>query len=595
MKIRRVRVGNGATAWIRPATMYPGGPRTYHSPMPIHRRLPTFLRTAPLWGALATLPAAAVAQQPFTAWQETGAGSPLEDYLRSLQLLDSAATEPWSLRAFSPVQLERMAPGPARHPWAARFRFAHDSGTGAELRLVRPRTTAWYNGAYPVGGNDGAVWAGRGVTVAAEGGAALRWGPLTAIVAPVAFWAQNAAYPILDNGRDGPLRWGDAQWSTDVDYPQRFGDQAYGRVDLGQTQVRLDGFGISLGASNAHEWWGPAQRFPFLLGNNAAGFPHVFLGTSRPANLWIARAHGRILWGRVEDSGFWEPDGGVMRESRFVTGLALVVQPRGLEQLELGAARFFHAPWPDEGMPGRYLWRSFEGFLKSRIATVDNQIPTDDRSIDGENQLASVFARLAFPGSGFEMFAELGREDHPWDTRNLLVSPDEQSSVTIGFRKAWRRPADQMVVLRAEAINFQQGSIDRAFWGGRNATPIYVHGAGSNQGHTHRGQLLGAGVGVASAAGAFAALDRYDPSGRWTLEWSRIVRQEVARLSVQEPPDPAIRNGSDVIHTLGVERLLFRGPLDVLAGVSGSYNFNRDFAEDRGSLGIRVSLAGLPF
>ena len=539
-------------------------------------------------------------QQPAPVWQETFAGSELEDYLRSLQLLDTAARQPWSLRGFSPVQLDAMAPDDNAHPWAHRFTFRRDSAARMETRLVRPRTQLLYNSAFPHGVNDGAVWAGRGVTGVVEGGAALRWGPLTAIVSPVAFWSQNTSFPIIENGLEEPYRWGSGLYTSAVDYPQRFGAEGYGRVDLGQTQLRLDAFGVSVGASNAHEWWGPTQRYPFLLGNNAAGFPHLFVGTSRPANLWIAHAHARLLWGRLESSGYWAPssempNSHIVRDSRFATGLAFVVQPRGLEQLELGVARFFHAPWPDEGLPGRYVWRPFEGLLKSKIKTVDNQIPTDDRSIDGENQLASAFARVTFPGSGFEIYGELGREDHAWDMRSLLVTPDEQASFTVGFRKAWRRGGDGILVLRGESINFQQGSVDRAFWDGREPAPIYTHMAGSNQGHTQRGQLLGAAVGVSSAAGAFLALDRFSASGRWSVEWSRVVRQEQGRPDVHYPPEPPMTDASDVVHSLGVERLLFRGPFDLLAGVTGSYNFNRNFAKDRSNLNVRLAVTGLPF
>ena len=297
-----------------------------------------------------------------------------------------------------------------------------------------------------------------------------------------------------------------------------------------------------------------------------------------------------MLWGRLEQSDYFVPTG-ITRARRFVTGLAFVVQPRGLEQLEFGLARFIHAPWPDEGMPGRYIWRSFEGILKTSLDSAPGHIPTDARSVDGENQLASVFARLALPGSGFELYAELGKEDHPWDKRYIIVSGEEQSAFTIGMRKVWRRGADGMLVLRAESMNFQQSSIDRV----RASSVIYTHSSGTNQGHTQRGQLLGAGLGVGSAAGAFVALDRIDPSGRWTFEWSRVVRQERYVENPQFPPETPTPRASDVVHSLGAERLLFRGPFDLLAGVTASYDFNRDFTSDRANLNVRLSVAGLPF
>ena len=84
-------------------------------------------------------------------------------------------------------------------------------------------------------------------------------------------------FPLLANGQSGDAAFGDGLYATVVDRPQRFGDGAYARVDAGQSQVRLDLLGAAVGFSNAHEWWGPAQRYPFLLGTNAAGFPHVFV------------------------------------------------------------------------------------------------------------------------------------------------------------------------------------------------------------------------------------------------------------------------------------------------------------------------------
>jgi hypothetical protein len=346
---------------------------------------------------------------------------------------------------------------------------------------------------------------------------------------------------------------------------------------------------MSLGFSTANLWWGPAQEYPFLLGTNAAGFPHVFFGTSRPANLWLLKAHTQIIWGQLEQSDYFVPVG-IERRRRFATGLILAVTPRGLDNLELGAARFFHAPWPDEGLPGRYIGRPFEGLIKKNLPDVDHPIPQDQRSQDGENQLASVFARLVFPGTGFEAYAEFGREDHPWDIRYILLSPDEQSALTLGFRKTWRRGVDStsLVTLRGESIDFRQTLIDFK----RGGRAIYVHANGSNQGHTQRGQLLGADVGVGSAGGSVLGVDLYSQSGRTSFEWRRVLRQE---LPVFGPDSTANPTALDVVHTLSAERLLFRGATELSVGVDFSYDFNRNFADDRSNVGVRFGLVGLPW
>jgi hypothetical protein len=105
------------------------------------------------------------------------------------------------------------------------------------------------------------------------------------------------------------------------------------------------------------------------------------------------------------------------------------------------------------------------------------------------------------------------------------------------------------------------------------------------------GQLLGAGVGVSSAAGAFLGLDLFRPDGRWTVEWSRTVRQD------QNPPDPnntMTRRALDVVHALSVERLFFRRGLELLGGASGDFDFNRDFSHDRTNASVYFSVTGLP-
>jgi len=523
---------------------------------------------------------------------EVFAGGELESYLRTLSTLGIARLHQTSLRQYSPVEARWLLtiPESLAHPWAARLRERGDGAGTSWVRLVRPAVAARVNSGYPWGINDGAVWAGRGATLWASAGVAVRWGVLTVVANPLVSAAQNADFPIVDSGRPGRLRFEDWQHAGIVDYPQRFGDGVYSLVDPGESMVRLDAAGVALGFSTAHEWWGPTQRYPYLLGTNAAGFPHLFLGTSRPLDLRLVRAHARLLWGQLDESHYFEAEGGnayLTRPRRFAAGLATVLQPGALPNLELGLARFIHAPWPDGGgIPRRYWTRPFEGIFKIDLPVLNPSIPSDSRSLDGENQLASVFARFTVPQHGFELYAELGREDHPWDGRYLMLTFDEQSSTSFGFAKAWRRVDGTVITrLRGEAINFQMAQVDLY----RGGAPTYLHPSGTNQGHTQRGQILGAGVGVGGAAGSFLAWDRLDPNGRWTVEWSRTVRHDsgldsTARL---RPTD-----GLDVVHAIGAERLLFVGSRELTAGASLGRDFNRDFAGDRSNLSVYVSVLG---
>ena len=97
---------------------------------------------------------------------------------------------------------------------------------------------------------------------------------------------------------------------------------------------------------------------------------------------------------------------------------------------------------------------------------------------------------------------------------------------------------------------------------------------------------------MGSSAGAMVALDLYDPTGRSTLTWRRVVRQELLGTA---DDGTANRRALDVLHALSAERLLFRGAVDLSAGVDVVHNFNRNFAGDRTNVGVRFSAAGLPF
>ena len=264
-----------------------------------------------------------------------------------LQIDGKAALYPWSIRSFSPKEIDRLLAQPSDHPWAEHYDLGLSSGGRFTFNLVRPSLTTFVNSAFPWGANDGPVWAGRGVTASVQGGFAARYGPVSLTVAPMAFSSQNAAFDLQDNGQAGDLRFADGRFPTFMDRPQRFGNGAYSRIDPGQSTLRIDLPVVAFGASTANQYWGPARQHPTLLGNNAAGFPHLFLGSSAPLDVGIAEIHGRLVWGKLSQSDYTSITGPARR--RFMSGINEVISPKGLEGLKLGDVRFFRETWRVEG------------------------------------------------------------------------------------------------------------------------------------------------------------------------------------------------------------------------------------------------------
>ncbi len=505
-------------------------------------------------------------QAPATTLLDYSTGSEFEDYLRAMQLTGLTPLYPWSIRGFSQREIRNMTAADTAGPW--RVGSSLNRGHAA----VGPVTVrAIFNSAYPYGSNDGPAWAGRGLTASVSGGVAAILGPLFLTVAPEAFWAANRPFPLLDKKTSAAQPYANGIVPYGVDLPQRFGDKPYSRLSPGASTLRFDSKAITLGVSTANEWIGPATEYPFLLGNNAPGFPHIFVGTGEPLNLWIARLHTRFAWGKLDQSAYSPVIGSTHYTSstmpgtvRLATYGTLLILPRGIPGLEVGAARFIHVPFR-VGEPAADFWKKpFKiFFLKNEYASGD--------TAGADNQLASAFFRWVFPKGGFEVYGERGYEDQFYDTRDLVERPDHEREYMLGVQKLVNRGPASFDVIKGELINYQYP-----------AGSIYDHGK-LRQGHTNRGQLLGAAVGVESGAAAMLSWTRYTAGDRTTATMRRIVRADEGDYLNSGVVN---RRSSDVIIAAGLERMRFGRRMDLGAKIEAMQDFNRNFSSDVPNLNV---------
>lgn len=539
-----------------------------------------------LWITLLLVAPVAAAGQTYSGAggpHEVFVGSETEQYLRYLSVAGEANANSWSIRPLSPSQIAAMGVDTSSHPWRGRLWGFAKSSSLVEFRLLSPNASERFNSEFPYGSNDGAIWAGRGLTFAAQAGIYARVGPLSLTLLPTFFRAENSSFVLAPSSL--PCGCGQPIYDSNIDRPQQFGTTAYERVDPGQSSIRLDLVGVSAGASTANEGWGPSTEFPFLLGNNAPGFPHAFVGSSHPFPILIGRMHLRVIYGRLDQSDYSPVTGPKYYASRlqtgrvrFASGFIGSFQPRGIDGLEIGAARFIHSIWPRTGIPRSYLRKPLRAFLKSELGTsFDTQIAGSD------NELASAFARWAFPGAGLEVYGEYGRDDHNYDLRDLLQEPDHQRVYSLGLAKTFRGAASQFDVLRLEVMNFELPSLTTTT---RGEGTIYLHSV-SRQGHTNRGQLLGADIGVGAAGASTVRWDHYSPQGRWGLFWHRNVRQETGDPGLDRP---STRQLSDVIQAVGFEKLTFTSRFDITTSLTLMRDFDRNFDHSLSNINAAVAI-----
>lgn len=496
-----------------------------------------------------------------------GAGS---DYARLAELSDSGLVTPRLARRLSNALSSSCTVG----PWQARVNYLNASR--GSVSLVPISVTTSINTAYPEDRNNGAMWSGRGVAGALEGGLAVRLGPFSAGVIPVLTYQQNRAYELLPPYVNRSV-FASALYQA-LDLPQRFGPKPYSRAFWGQSYARIEAWKFNVGFSTENVWWGPGISNAILFTNTAPGFPHVFINVRKPLNIGIGRLSLESLWGRLSESQYFDTVAG--NNHRMVVGALIVLEPKWVPGLFLGFGRTFVMPW--DSVRGRDLFSLAQPIWKRNLATPAN--PQGDRPND--DQRISLMSRYVLPGAEFEVYGEWAREDHAWDQSDFVQEPEHASGHLLGLQKLFTPTSTRWVRAYVEWANLQQLRQNRP--GLRSPLVFYVH---DPQGHTQLGQLLGASIGPGGESQLFG-VDVLNTKGLLGFYTERVRRDEFSARGIQSwsttwPPR------HDVAITGGMRFTRQVGPVRIDSDLARSKRYNRNFLRNewntRGQLRVTWS------
>lgn len=425
------------------------------------------------------------------------------------------------------------------------------------IRLLPAELLVIGNSAYPRDWNNGVLWAGRGINAAITAGAQVRWGPFSAALAPVIAWQPNTDFdtqPIIDGSNPYRHPW----WASGLDAPQRFGGESFSIVDPGQTFARIDIAGFAAGISTQNMTWGPARRNPLLLSSTAPGFAHGFIETERPVDVFIGDLEFQLLWGRLDESEYFDEDPD--NDHRMLAGFLVALQPRFLDGLAIGGGRMESFTW----WPGLSL---SEVVLRPYRGLTDNPA---DRAL-GDNQLITLFFRWSDAPYGMEVYGEWARDDHWGELVELLRNLDSSQAYTLGFQKLIRR-GDNALRIAAE-ITHLSDALPVLFAGRPGIIPFYSNSS-VTQGHTHRGQMLGAPIGT-GAESQWLGADLFWRAGRTGLSIERARYEDDAYHAFFAPQYGA--SARDVEISVRAGHFAALGALSAHAELGWSLRYNRSF------------------
>jgi len=429
-------------------------------------------------------------------------GTPvLEDYYRRQQLLGKLdSTISFSVRPLSNAALKQRNIFNPDSSYTDHSIFPFADGKG--FMQVMPAT--WQNqlsSAFPYGWNDGGMIPAVGYQTSLSAGLYAQYKWLSIQLRPEFVFAQNRDYQGYE-GRyteDWRLWWN--RIGNQIDAPERFGMGSYTRLLAGQSSIRATFDPISVGVSTENLWWGPGMRNSLLMSNSAPGFLHATINTTRPIRTAIGSFEGQMVGGRLKTSGFSpkpltpdqfsqyynpKPD-----DWRYFSGIVLSYQPKWVPGLSLGLTRSFTVYSEDMGNKlGDYIPFFQSGSKSSIDGGLDSGSTADAR---GQDQLVSFFLRWMIPEVQFEIYGEYGRNDHPWNGRDLAVMPSHTRAYTFGLRKLIDLQNYHQDLLQ---INFEMTQLSP----GRSAN---IRPAGNwyrhyqvRDGYTNLGQIMGAGMGI---------------------------------------------------------------------------------------------------
>lgn len=430
--------------------------------------------------------------------------------------------------------------------------------------MLEPQGDFTWSSALPFERNDGAVWAGRGLTIHATGGVRASCGPLRIQLAPDLWFAQNRDFAFVGFLRADRSGFAHPYLIDDLsaDIPTRPGGASVFAIDPGQSAIELDAGPVTIAATTQSEWWGPAIRNAIVMSNHAAGIPRLTLQPRAPVRTSFGILDARWILGMLVESPYFDFDD--ENDVRAVSGAVLTLGLAADTNLSVGVARVvFSSVTGVSSLPARAL----DVFVRWGDA--------GDGAPDGfaSQQLTSIFGRWVFPGSGFEAYGEWARVrlspffrggDPFSDGHTLGVQWVGESGTA-----AWR--------ILSEFTNLERRRPQRHF-----APLAFYTSAAVPQGFTQRGQSIGAMIGP-GASSQWMAVDRLEANDRSAGVFAGRVRW--ANDAYFRSPNGRGVWSHDVSLFGGGRTTFAMGQLSATAELTGEQRLNYHFQSPSGGSG----------
>lgn len=405
------------------------------------------------------------------------------------------------------------------------------------------------NTRFPISENNESAWYGRGFNHEFSGGLFISSKYITLTFSPHISHHENKDFLIPKRffETNNPFI---SEIGGNIDAPIRFGENSFSTFHWGNSSVRVHYKNFETGIGTGTHWWGSSAKYPLILSNNAPGFKHFFLRTSRPFNIHrVGNIGFSWIMGYPEESVYFS--GPSQGNTRFINAINFSYSPAFFPDFTVGGTRFFHL-YEKEGLSLNNVMILFDPIRRSRLV----QQRGDDEFREPNNQTASAYLHIRLRDSNAEIYAEFFREDHSYDFRDLYIQPHHNSAYSFGLQKLSDFPYFDFVKTHIDFTSLTSSQLNQV----RPQAFFYSHDPISH-GHTNRGQILGAAIGPGSNS-QYISFKGYRNNIMTGISLQRIVRNDNLHFDIGSVSNSPAREFGDFFRhwvdlNLGLHFILF--------------------------------------
>lgn len=420
-----------------------------------------------------------------------------QDFLRRQQILDTALQDlSFNIR---PFYLDKIAEGKYKPLLLPEYAYQPKKKKSITYRLMPLQLTHVFNSSFPYGWGKGAVIFGKGQEILLSAGFRMKAGPVSIQLYPQLHYAQNSAFEEYASDAPDSFFRRMERSANGIDLPIRYGDGPISEVLPGNSHIKVMFGSFAAGISTENIWWGPGKYNALLIGDNAQGFAHATIHSTKAVKTFLGSFEGQYFMGRLEGSGFGKFSDGaysniiediVEDDWRYLTGITISYAPKWLPGLSVGGSRTFQIYREDMGTGLRSWLPLFSPLPKDAEGVIENVYKREDQGLE-------VYLRWAVPKAHSEVYFEFMRNDHALNWRDVVLNPEHSRGYTIGASKYVPMGGETFLGFSFEMTQTQNSINNIIRW---NGDPNRGRGIYDNyqvlHGLTNRGQVLGAGLGT---------------------------------------------------------------------------------------------------